>query len=173
MATVQQNTANRLAEIFTELKTICDRAVADEQSKIELEVASLEQVPPSLRMLEQLAAKDVTPHEKLFLNLADEEVTDAEALLAFRHQLQDTHYTEYADTLSVLTLLSDLSGTRLAFLQHWEQREQESGRYLHVDKEWLDYRLCHARAHSERIHHELIEAQEHRLLRFHPEDVSD
>ena len=172
MATMQQNTADRLTEISTELKTICDRAIADGQSKMESEVASLEQVSPSQRMLEQLAAKEVTPHEKLFLNLADEEVTDAEALLAFRHQLQDTHYTDYADTLSVLTLLADLSDTRFAFLQHWEQREQEGGRYLHVEKEWLDYRLCHAKAHSERIRHELIEAQEHRLVRFNPEDVS-
>jgi hypothetical protein len=135
-------------------------------------VASLEHVSPSQRSLEQLAAKEVTPHEKLFLNLADEEITDAEALLAFRHQLQDIHYSDYADTLSVLTLLSDLSDTRFTFLQHWEQREQEGGRFLNIEKEWLDYRLFHAKAHSERIRQELIDAQEHRLVRFHPEDVS-
>ena len=171
MGTVQQRTADRLADISAELKVICDRAIADGQSKMEAEVASLEQVSPSQRMLEQLAAKEVMPHDKLFLHLADEQVTDAEALLAFRHQLQNAHYSDYADTLSVLTLLSDLSDTRFAFLQHWEQREQEGGRFLNVDKEWLDYRLFHAKDHSERIRHELIEAQEHRLARFHPEEV--
>jgi len=171
MGTVQQKTAGRLAEISSELKNICDRAIADGKTRLEAETSSLEKLPSSQRMLEQLAAKEVTPHERLFLNLADEEVTDAEALLAFRHQLQDSHYSDYADTLSVLTLLSDLSDTRFAFLQHWEQREQEGGRFLNVDKEWLDYRLFHAKAHSERIRHELLEAQEHRLTRFHPEEV--
>lgn len=166
MGTGQQRTANRLAEISAELKIICDRAIADGKSKTEAEVSSLEQVSPSQRMLEQLAAKEVTPHEKLFLQLADEQVTDAEALLAIRQHLQSTHYSDYADTLSVLTLLADLSDTRLAFLQHWEQREQEGGRFLDIDKEWLDYRLFHAKAHSERIRHELVEAQEHRLARF-------
>jgi hypothetical protein len=172
MATVQQKTADRLAAIAAELKGICDRPIADGQSKLEAEVSSLEQVSPSQRTLEQLAAKEVTPHEKMFLHLADEQITDAEALLAFRHQLQDIHYSDYADTLSVLTLLSDLSDTRFAFLQHWEQREQEGGRFLNVEKEWMDYRLFHAKAHSERIRQELIDAQEHRLVPFHPEDVS-
>ena len=171
MGAVQQRTIDRLAEISAELKIICDRAITDGRSTMEAEVSRLEEVPPSQRMLEQLAAKEVTPHEKLFLHLADEKVTDAEALLAFRHQLQDTHHSDYADTLSVLTLLADLSDTRFAFLQHWEQREQEAGRFLSVDKEWLDYRLFHAKAHSERICHELIKAQEHRLVRFHPEEV--
>lgn len=170
MAIVQQKTVNRLAEISAELKVICDRAIADGRSKIEADVSSLGEVPPSQRMLEQLAANETTPHEKLFLHLADEKVTDAEALLAFRHHLQDQHYSDYADTLSVVTLLSDLSDTRLAFLQHWMQREQESGRFLSVDKEWLDYRLFHAKAHSERVRQELIEAKEHRLVRFHPEE---
>jgi hypothetical protein len=172
MSSVQQRTADRLAAISTELKDICDRVIADGHSKLEVEVSSLEHVPPSRRSLEQLAAKKVAQHEKLFLNLADEEITDAEALLEFRHQLQDIHYSEYADILSVLTLLSDLSDTRFAFLQHWEQREHEGGRFLNVDKEWLDYRLFHAKAHSDRIRHELIDAQEHRLIHFHPEDVS-
>jgi hypothetical protein len=172
MATVQKRTVDRLAEISAELKIICDRAIADGKSKMEAEVSSLDEVPPSQRMLEQLAAKEVTPHEKLFLHLADEKVTDAEALLAYRHHLQDTHYSDYSDTLSVLTLLSDLSDTRLAFLQHWEQRELEGGRFLNVDKEWLDYRIFHAKAHSEHIRQELIEAKEHRLARFQPEDVS-
>lgn len=172
MAAVQKRTVDRLAEISAELKIICDRAIADGKSKMEAEVSRLEEVPPSQRMLEQLAAKEVTPHEKLFLHLADEEVTDAEALLAFRHHLQDTHYSDYSDTLSVLALLADLSETRLAFLQHWQQREQEGGRFLNVEKEWLDYRIFHAKAHSERIRHELVEAKEHRLVRFHPEDVS-
>ena len=84
MGTVQKRTVDRLAEIAAELKIICDRAIADGKSKMEAEVASLEEVRPSQRMLEQLAAKEVTPHEKLFLHLADEKVTDAEALLAFR-----------------------------------------------------------------------------------------
>lgn len=170
MGTILERTANRLAAISAELKTICDRAIADRRTTVEEEVSSLERALPSQRMLEQLAAKEVTPHEKLFLSLADEEVTDAEALLAFRHQLQDTHHSDYSDTLSVLTLLSDLSDTRFAFLQHWEQREQEEGRYLSVDKDWLDYRLMHAKAHSERMHHELSEAKEHRLTRFHPQE---
>lgn len=173
MATVQQRTADRLAEISTELKIICERAIADARLKMQADVSGLEHGSTSQKMLEQLAAKEVTPHEKLFLHLADEKVTDAEALLAFRHQLQDTHYSDYADTLSVLTLLSDLSDTRFAFLQHWEQREQEGGRFLSIDKEWLTYRLVHAKAHSERIRHELIEAQEHRLDRFHPEEVAE
>ena len=172
MGTVQKRTVDRLVEISAELKIICDRAIADGKSKMEAEVRSLEEVPPSQRMLDQLAAKEVTPHEKLFLHLADEKVTDAEALLAFRHHLQDTHYSDYSDTLSVLTLLSDLAETRLAFLQHWEQREQEGGRFLNVDKEWLDYRIFHAKTHSERIRQELIEAKEHRLAHFHSEDVS-
>lgn len=172
MATVQKRTVDRLAEISAELKIICDRAIADGKTKMEAEVSRLEEVPPSKRMLDQLAAKEVTPHEKLFLHLADEKVTDAEALLAFRHHLQNTHYSDYSDTLSILTLLADLSETRLAFLQHWEQREQEGGRFLNVDKEWLDYRIFHAKAHSERIRQELIEAKEHRLARFQPENVS-
>jgi hypothetical protein len=166
-----KKTVDRLAEISAELKLICDRAIADGRTKKEAEASSLGEVPPSQRMLEQLAANETTPHEKLFLHLADEKVTDAEALLAFRHQLQDSHNSDYADTLSVLTLLADLSDTRLAFLQHWEQREQEGGRFLSVDKEWLDYRLSHAKAHSERIRHELNEAQEQRLVRFHPEEI--
>lgn len=166
MSTVQKRTVDRLAEIAAELKTICDRHITDGRK----ELSSLEELPPSKRMLDRLAAKEVTPHEKLFLHLADEKVTDAEALFAFRHHLQDTHYSDYADTLSVLTLLSDLSDTRLAFLEHWMQQEQESGRFLSVDEEWLKYRLFHAKAHSERIRQELIEAKEHRLAKFHPDE---
>jgi hypothetical protein len=102
----------------------------------------------------------------MYLHLADEQITDAEALLAFRRRLQVTFYPDYADTLSVQVLLADLSEIRRNYLQDWMDREQSVGRFLGVDKEWLDYRLAHADVHCQRVHAELRAAEENHLGRF-------
>jgi hypothetical protein len=112
------------------------------------------------------APEETSIHDKLYLHLADEQITDAEALLAFRRRLQVTFYPDYADTLSVQVLLADLSEIRRNYVQDWVDREESTGRFLSVDKEWLEYRLTHANVHCERVHEELRVAEEERLTRF-------
>jgi hypothetical protein len=51
-------------------------------------------------------------------------------------------------------------------------REQSMGRFLSVDKQWLEYRLSHADAHCQRVHAELRAAEEERLKQFHDEESS-
>ena len=69
------------------------------------------------------APEQASLHEKMYLHLADEQITDAEALLAFRRRLQVTLYPGYADTLSVQVLLADLSEIRRNYVQDWLDRE--------------------------------------------------
>jgi hypothetical protein len=102
----------------------------------------------------------------LVVHLADEQITDAEALLAFRRRLQVTFYPDYADTLSVQVLLADLSEVRRDYLRDWLDREESTGRFLSVDKEWLEYRVGHADIHCQRVQAELQVAEEERLGRF-------
>lgn len=64
-------------------------------------------------------------------------------------------------------LLADLSEIRRNYLQNWMDREQSTGHFLSVDKEWLDYRLTHADVHCQRVHAELRAAEEDRHRQRH------
>jgi len=118
------------------------------------------------------APEEVSLHDKLYLHLADEQISDAEALLAFRRRLQITFYPDYADTLSVQVLLADLSEIRRSCLQDWMDREKSTGHFVSVDKEWLDYRQDHADVHCQRVRAELQVAEEDRLGRFNGSESS-
>jgi len=118
------------------------------------------------------APEKASLHDKMYLHLADEQITDAEALLAFRRRLQVAFYPDYADTLSVQVLLADLSEIRRNYLQDWMDREESTGRFLSVDKEWLDYRLAHANVHCQRVHAELLAAEEARLRKLRDSEAS-
>ncbi len=171
MSTAEQNGAtNRLTEIYAEVQSIragpdADQAAIRKRSLLYTEMLDLQRsLLPQAKV--DPAPEDVSLHEKLYLHLADEQITDAEALLSFRRRLQVTFYPDYADTLSVLVLLADLSEIRRNYVQDWMDREQSTGHFLSVDKEWLDYRLAHADAHCQRVHVELREAEEERLKKF-------
>jgi hypothetical protein len=63
------------------------------------------------------APEQASLHDKIYLHLADEQITDVEALLAFRRRLQATLYPDCADTVSVQVLLADLSEVRRNYFQ--------------------------------------------------------
>jgi hypothetical protein len=171
MNTEQRNcVTNRLTEIYAEVQSIragpeADGAAVRRRSLLYTEMLDLQRsmLPESKA---NPAPEAVSLHDKLYLHLADEQITDAEALLAFRRRLQVAFYPDYADTLSVQVLLADLSEIRRNYVQDWMDREQANGKFLSVDKEWLDYRLAHANAHCQRVHAELRLAEEDRLKRF-------
>jgi hypothetical protein len=125
----------------------------------------------SLLLKPNPAPEHVTVHDKMYLHLADEQITDAEALLAFRRKLQVAFYPDYADTLSVQVLLADLSEIRRNYVRDWLDREESTGRFLSVDKEWLEYRLAHADVHCQRVQAELRAAEEERLGKFHEQET--
>jgi hypothetical protein len=166
--------ANRLTEIYAEVQSIragpgADQATVRRRSLLYTEMLDLQRsLLPQAKA--NPAPEQTSLHEKMYLHLADEQITDAEALLAFRRRLQVTFYPDYADTLSVQVLLADLSEIRRNYLQDWMDREQSMGRFLGVDKEWLDYRLSHADVHCQRVHAELLAAEEQRLTRFHEKE---
>ncbi len=165
MGTAEQNGAtNRLTEIYAEVQSIragpsADQGAIRKRSLLYTEMLDLQR---SLLPQANPAPEQASLHDKMYLHLADEQITDAEALLAFRRRLQVTFYPEYADTLSVQVLLADLSEIRRNYLQDWMDREQSTGHFLSVDKEWLDYRLTHADAHCQRVHAELRVAEAER-----------
>ena len=177
MKIAEQNVAtNRLTEIYAEVQSIragpsTDRAAIRKRSMLYTEMLDLQRsLLPQAKA--NPAPEQASLHDKMYLHLADEQITDAEALLAFRRRLQVTFYPDYADTLSVQVLLADLSEIRRNYLQDWMDREQSMGRFLSVDKEWLDYRLAHANVHCQRVHAELRAAEEERLGQFHDEKSS-
>jgi hypothetical protein len=169
--TIEEQAINRLSEIYAEVQSTragpsLDQAAIGRRSLLYTEMLDLQ------RSLLQERISDPIPeraslHEKLYLHLADEQITDAEALLAFRRRLQATFYPDYADTLSVQVLLADLSEVRRQYLQDWIDREESTGRFQSNDKEWLEYRLVHADIHCQRAHDELRAAEEEQLFRFH------
>jgi hypothetical protein len=166
----QNGATNRLTEIYAEVQSIRagpvgDQAVIRKRSLLYTEMLDLQRsLLPQVKA--SPAPEEVSLHDKMYLHLADEQITDAEALLAFRRRLQVTFYPDYADTLSVQVLLADLSELRRNYVQDWMDREASTGHFLSVDKEWLDYRLAHADAHCQRVHAELREAEVERLARF-------
>ncbi len=168
--TEQNGATNRLTEIYAEVQSIragpgSDSAAIRRRSLLYTEMLDLQRsLMPQGKA--NPAPEQATLHDKMYLHLADEQITDAEALLAFRRRLQATFYPDYADTLSVQVLLADLSEIRRNYLQDWMDREQVMGRFLGVDKEWLDYRLSHADVHCQRVHAELRAAEEERLRRY-------
>ncbi len=176
-STERNGATNRLTEIYAEVQSIragpdADQAAIRKRSLLYTEMLDLQ------RSLLPQAKADPAPeqhslHDKMYLHLADEQITDAEALLAFRRRLQATFYPDYADTLSVQVLLADLSEIRRNYLQDWMDREQAMGRFLSVDKEWLDYRLTHANVHCQRVHAELRAAEAERLGQFRAQESSN
>jgi len=171
MNTDERNGAmNRLTEIYAEVQSIragpnADGPAIHRRSLLYTEMLDLQRSMLPLASASP-APEEVSLHDKLYLHLADEQITDAEALLAFRRRLQATFYPDYADTLSVQVLLADLSEIRRSYVQDWMDREQSTGRFLSVEKEWLDYRLAHADTHCQRVHAELREAEIVRLGRL-------
>ena len=161
---------NRLTEIFAEVQSIRAGPGADGSAIRRRSLLYTEMLDLQRSMLPKAEAspapEELTLHDKLYLHLADEQITDAEALLAFRRKLQITFYPDYSDTLSVLVLLADLSEIRRNYVQDWLDREQATGQFLSVDKGWLEYRLAHADAHCQRVHAELRAAEEDRAQRF-------
>jgi hypothetical protein len=177
MNTEQQNGAtDRLTEIYAEVQSIragpnADQAAIRRRSLLYTEMLDLQRsLLPQAKA--NPAPERASLHDKMYLHLADEQITDAEALLAFRRWLQIAFYPDYADTLSVQVLLADLSEIRRNYLQDWLDREQSMGRFLGVDKEWLEYRLSHADVHCQRVHAELRAAEEQRLRQFQDADAS-
>jgi hypothetical protein len=171
MNTSEKNGAtNRLTEIYAEVQSIragpsSDCAAIRRRSLLYTEMLDLQRsMMPQAKS--SPAPEESSIHDKLYLHLADEQITDAEALLAFRRRLQVTFYPDYADTLSVQVLLADLSEIRRNYVQDWMDREESMGRFLSVDKEWLSYRLTHANIHCERVHDELRAAEQERLNQF-------
>ena len=169
----QQNGAtNRLTEIYAEVQSIragpnADQAAIRRRSLLYTEMLDLQR-----SLLPQAksngAPEQASLHDKMYLHLADEQITDAEALLAFRRRLHVTFYPDYADTLSVQMLLADLSEIRRNYLQAWMDREQSQAHFASVDKEWLDYRLAHADVHCQRVHAELHAAEDERARKKAP-----
>jgi hypothetical protein len=178
MNNVERNgVTNRLTEIYAEVQSIragpsADGAAIRRRSLLYTEMLDLQRsmLPESKA---SPAPEAASLHDKLYLHLADEQITDAEALLAFRRRLQVTFYPDYADTHSVQVLLADLSEIRCNYVQDWMDRELSTGQFLSVDKEWLDYRLAHANAHCQRVQTELREAEEDRLQRFRGPESGD
>jgi hypothetical protein len=177
MSTAERNGAtNRLTEIYAEVQSIragpgADQAAIRRRSLLYTEMLDLQRsLLPQAKA--SPAPEQASLHEKMYLHLADEQITDAEALLAFRRRLQLTFYPDYADTLSVQVLLADLSEIRRNYLQDWMDREQSMGRFLSVDKEWLEYRLTHADVHCQRVHAELCSAEAERLTKFHEKETT-
>jgi hypothetical protein len=168
MNTYEQNGAmNRLTEIYSEIQSLragtnTDTALVRRRSMLYTEMLDLQRSLIHQRHV-QPAPEKTAVHDKMYLHLADEQITDAEALLAFRRRLQIEFYSDYADTLSVQILLADLSEIRLQYLRDWVDREESLGRYLSVDKSWLGYRLTHAEIHCQRVRVEMRAAQEKRL----------
>jgi hypothetical protein len=160
----QNGATNRLTEIYAEVQSIragpgADQAAIRRRSLLYTEMLDLQRsLLPQAKA--NPAPEQASLHDKMYLHLADEQITDAEALLAFRCRLQAAFYPDYADTLSVQVLLADLSEIRRNYLQDWMDREQSTGQFLSVDKEWLDYRLTHADVHCQRVHAELRVAEE-------------
>jgi hypothetical protein len=174
MDTAARNGAtNRLTEIYAEVQSIRAGPEADSNAVRRRSLLYTEMLDLQRSLLPEARAKpapeEMSLHDKLYLHLADEQITDAEALLAFRRRLQETFYPDYADTLSVQVLLADLSEIRRNYLQDWVDREQSTGRFLSVDKQWLEYRLAHAEVHCQRVHAELLEANKKHLAQFHEE----
>ncbi len=175
MESTQRNgVTNRLTEIYAEVQSIRAGPDADQTAVRKRSLLYTEMLDLQRSLLPQARAnpapEELSLHDKLYLHLADEQITDAEALLAFRRRLQVTFYPDYADTLSVQVLLADLSELRRNYVQDWMDREQSIGHFLSVDKEWLDYRLAHADVHCQRVHAELRAAEEERLKPFGKED---
>jgi hypothetical protein len=166
----QDEATNRLTEIYAEVQSIRAGPSADQTAIRRRSLLYTEMLDLQRSLLPQAKAnpapEQASLHDKMYLHLADEQITDAEALLAFRRRLQATFYPDYADTLSVQVLLADLSEIRRNYLQDWMDREETTGHFLSVDKEWLDYRLAHANVHCQRVHAELRSAEEERLSRF-------
>ena len=169
-STERNGATNRLTEIYAEVQSITAGPDADQSAIRKRSLLYTEMLDLQRSLLPQARAnpapEELSLHDKLYLHLADEQITDAEALLAFRRRLQVTFYPDYADTLSVQVLLADLSELRRNYVQDWMDREQSIGHFLSVDKEWLDYRLSHADVHCQRVHAELRAAEEKRLAQF-------
>lgn len=121
---------NRLTAIYAEVQSIRAGPSADQAAIRRRSLLYTEMLDLQRSLLPQESSKPAPEgqglHEKMYLHLADEQITDAEALLAFRRRLQVTFYPDYADTLSVQVLLADLSEIRRNYVQDWMDREESS-----------------------------------------------
>ena len=156
---IEEQTISRLTETYAEAQSTQAGPGRDQAAHGRPSLLCTEMLDLQRNLLQQQQSNPVPDrvslHEKLYLHLADEQITDAEALLTFRRRLQAMFYPDYADTLSVQVLLANLSDVRRQYLQDWIDRVESMGRYDSEDKEWLEYRLVHADLHCRRVHDEL------------------
>jgi hypothetical protein len=168
---IEEQTISRLTETYAEAQSTQAGPGRDQAAHGRPSLLCTEMLDLQRNLLQQQQSNPVPDrvslHEKLYLHLADEQITDAEALLTFRRRLQAMFYPDYADTLSVQVLLANLSDVRRQYLQDWIDRVESMGRYDSEDKEWLEYRLVHADLHCRRVHDELRATEEERLFQFH------
>lgn len=160
---IEEQTISRLTETYAEAQSTQAGPGRDQAAHGRPSLLCTEMLDLQRNLLQQQQSNPVPDrvslHEKLYLHLADEQITDAEALLTFRRRLQAMFYPDYADTLSVQVLLANLSDVRRQYLQDWIDRVESMGRYDSEDKEWLEYRLVHADLHCRRVHDELCDGR--------------